>query len=674
MADPASKATDIILSELEVRTHDAFAQAWTEMKEKYEKRLGNYEKALKKTEEQLKRGEITNEEYQNWLMRQGGMNQKMAQIVDGLAEDMHRAKVIAAKIAQDKMADIYSVNANYSYFDIIQQQVASGKLFDFVGKQLKSSLLVSTGGYPFLGGSFTLYNHETAEALLKTDWEISAKAGKNALLPAPSKKKSKELKQLSKTNPDLLWNKQKLQSAMLQGVLQGEGVSGLMERFKGVAAMNERQAVRNARTMTTNVQNLGRQQAYLNAKAKDIELEIVWEAIIDNRTRDTHRKLHGETKKNTATARFSNGLRWPGDPTGDPGEVYNCRCTTLSWVKGYEHGATHSSEWLKQEGIAFHQWQAGMNSKDDVSSLGAGIAAGINEALFTKEKKDKALRFYDVNKSHAEYLPVFEEEWENMTEFEQYSCWEYTRNSNPINKSLSGFHDKWTRDKYIGPENTVWGHEDKWRRYDTDEFEKKFGTDGHVDYHKTITSLTNAIEKCELKNDAWFVRGGGKGGLTGLLAGNESLGLTYEDISGILERRDPTEMKQLKNLVEGQIFQEHAFMSTGSAKGGGFTGKDINYDIFAPKGTKAVYLEPTSYYGNTHYHEEILYKKGMDSPTSGYENETLFQRGTEYRITRFDFYDYKSTIDIEMEVVRQPGYFQYGDEDTFNGGATRHKK
>ena len=32
-----------------------------------------------------------------------------------------------------------------------------------------------------------------------------------------------------------------------------------------------------------------------------------------------------------------------------------------------------------------------------------------------------------------------------------------------MNKSLSGYHDTWDRRDYIGPDKTVWGHEDPWR-------------------------------------------------------------------------------------------------------------------------------------------------------------------------------------------------------------------
>ena len=201
-------------------------------------------------------------------------------------------------------------------------------------------------------------------------------------------------------------------------------------------------------------------------------------------------------------------------------------------------------------------------------------------------------------------------------------------------------------------------------------FRKKFGTpDGHVDYHKTITSLTNAIEKNVLQDDAWFFRGGGSGSLAGLL---ENGGLSFSDVQRVIDRGTSAEKEQLKKLIVGQPFQEHSFLSTGIARDAGFTSKSVKYEIYAPKGTKGIYAEPQSYYGGTIGSKEKIYEKGHSwSGSVGGEAEMIFQRGSTYRITDIDFTD--GGAKVKMEIVDQPDYFTYGDEDTFNSGATRHK-
>ena len=677
-SDPAAYWTDQTLWGLEQRTHAVYEQAWKEMDAKLTTRLQKYEKLLKSAEQDFIDGKLTWAEYSSFITRQTIANQGLNDMIHVLADDMHHTNLLAANMANGYASDIYAVNANYEWFNMLDQMKNSTTgNYTSITKYLKGQIGAAGLSEPYVAEGFTLYNHETAEKLLKQEWTISPEPNKNGFLPKPSAKKKKELKQLTKTNPDVLWNENHFRSAMLQGLLQGESPAALAIRLKGVCEMNERQAIRNARTMTTNVQNQGRQQAYLNAKDKGVQLIIEWYATLDGKTRHSHRMMHGQKKSNAENSKFPNGCRWPGDPKGPPGEVYNCRCTTVSWVKGYEQETPKKSSWIEQQGVEFKDWQKGMNAPPKtVQQTTAGIPIGSPAAqpkndMFSATRKANARRFTDIDDAHQTYLPEFDAQWQNLSEREQYSAWEYTRNSNPINKSLSGYHDDWDRSSYLGPDKTDWGHEDRWRHFDTAEFDRKYGVNGHKDYKRVITDLTTGIDKCQLQEDAWFVRGGGNGGLSGLLSDQNKLGLSYDEINGILKRKDPAELAQLKKLVEGQTFQEHAFMSTGSASGGGFSGA-VHYDIYAPKGTKAIYVEPTSYYGNTTGMTEKLYKKGMRSPGSGRENETLFQRGSEYRITKFDFDQY-GHYNVEMEVVNQPNYFRFGDEDTFNGGLTRHK-
>jgi uncharacterized protein with gpF-like domain len=51
----------------------------------------------------------------------------------------------------------------------------------------------------------------------------------------------------------------------------------------------------------------------------------IWVAVMDGATRDTHAMLDGQERPMKVP--FDNGLMMPGDPTGPPEEVVNCRCT-----------------------------------------------------------------------------------------------------------------------------------------------------------------------------------------------------------------------------------------------------------------------------------------------------------------------------------------------------------
>jgi hypothetical protein len=60
------------------------------------------------------------------------------------------------------------------------------------------------------------------------------------------------------------------------------------------------------------------------AQERGIEVKKGWLATLDGRTRDSHAAMDGEEVE--LDEKFSNGLRFPGDPNGAPSQVYNCRC------------------------------------------------------------------------------------------------------------------------------------------------------------------------------------------------------------------------------------------------------------------------------------------------------------------------------------------------------------
>ncbi len=286
----------------------------------------------------------------------------------------------------------------------------------------------------------------------------------------------------------------------------------------------------------------------------------------------------------------------------------------------------------------------------------------FNADSFDDVVKKAAHDFDDVEKAdhfHRKYLDSI---WDKLTDEEKYGVWEYTRNSNPMNKSLSGYHDGWSRMNFVGLDKTDWGHEDSWRSLPS-AFQK-YGKDGHATYHKAITDTTKAIEKSSLPEAVTLVRGSDKSGFAGMIEGDL---FSFSEAEKLLKKP----VNKIKEALEGQIIQNHAFTSTGIASGTGFDG-EVAYRIYAPKGTHGIYAEPQSYYGDTVGSNAKLYKKGQSYSSIGSEAEVILQRGTEFRITNVE--KDEGTLIIEMEVVAQPDYFKYGDEDTFNAGKTRHKK
>lgn len=301
----------------------------------------------------------------------------------------------------------------------------------------------------------------------------------------------------------------------------------------------------------------------------------------------------------------------------------------------------------------------GVKEKKSVFSTVKSI---FSNSLFSQEEKDKAKRFNDRYEADKYHRPLLDKIWKKLTKSEKYSVWEYTRNSNPINKSLSGYHDSWSRTSFLGLGNTRLNYENAWRSFSTATFAKNYGVNNHVHYQTVVKDLTNVIEKSKLSDNVFLVRGSDKNGFAGIIEGSL---FSFDDAKMLLN----SDLSTIKTALEGQTFQNHAYTSTGVASGTGFSG-DVLYEIYAPKGTKAIYAEPASYFGNTVGMKEKVYKTGQEYYSVGGEAEVILQRGTQFRIT--EIIDDYGTLRVKMEVVNQPDYFKSGLEHTHNNGATEY--
>jgi SPP1 gp7 family putative phage head morphogenesis protein len=138
----------------------------------------------------------------------------------------------------------------------------------------------------------------------------------------------------------------KINAETLQGILQGESMDKIAKRLRNVQEMNKTQAIRSARTIVTGAENKGRQDSYARAEADGIILQKEWLATNDGRTRHSHAVLDGAIVDQDK--KFDNGLMYPGDPSGRPEEVYNCRCTLVAKVNGFKKAQVQKAMAEKQ--------------------------------------------------------------------------------------------------------------------------------------------------------------------------------------------------------------------------------------------------------------------------------------------------------------------------------------
>ncbi len=319
MKDPAHLESEKLLEEMERKIAGVYRQAATETQGK----LGEYMAAFTRKDEQWKKkleaGEITQKQYDDWRIGQIMTGKRWQEMRDTLADDYHNANEIARSIVNGYMPDVYALNHNYATFEV------------------EKASRVDT--------SYTLYDRQTVERLIRGDPQI---------LPSPGKRVKAEIA----AKQDIAWQEGQIQSVMTQSILQGESIPRIAKRISStVSTRNDAAAVRYARTATTAAQNAGRVDGYKRAEDMGIQMQQEWIATLDDHVRDSHALLHGETVEVGGT--FSNGCRYPGDPQGPASEIWNCRCTLVAELKGFERnkedlGFTDNE---RLGGMTYEEWR-----------------------------------------------------------------------------------------------------------------------------------------------------------------------------------------------------------------------------------------------------------------------------------------------------------------------------
>lgn len=111
-----------------------------------------------------------------------------------------------------------------------------------------------------------------------------------------------------------------------RGIASGLPYSDIARNINNVSSSGLYNAKRIARTEGHRIQQTSSRDAQYAAKKKGCDVVKQWDASLDGRTRDSHARVDGEIRE--LDEKFSNGLMFPGDPSGRAAEVINCRCTS----------------------------------------------------------------------------------------------------------------------------------------------------------------------------------------------------------------------------------------------------------------------------------------------------------------------------------------------------------
>ena len=121
--------------------------------------------------------------------------------------------------------------------------------------------------------------------------------------------------------------KKKITAQVSRGISTGMSYQQVAQQLAGVTNIGFNNAVRIARTEGHRIQCQSGMDACYKAKEKGADVVKQWDAALDTRTRESHAMVDGEIRE--LEKPFSNGLMFPGDPSGGAAEVINCRCALL---------------------------------------------------------------------------------------------------------------------------------------------------------------------------------------------------------------------------------------------------------------------------------------------------------------------------------------------------------
>lgn len=325
--DRGHELTDERIKEIEDRLHEEYMQAASDVSEELRKYMKAFELKDQKWQEWVKNGKHTQQEYLAWRKQQLMGDARWNALKERLADRMFDSNMAAQEIIASYMPDIMALNHNWALYDL---EMGAG-----------------------IDTALSIYNRESVGRILIDDPD---------LMPGPGKKVMAEISEGKAKR----WERQRIQSIMINEIMTGKSIPKMADKMASELANGDLKAsVRNCRTMATNAQNGGRYGAYRRVSRNGYELTIEWAATLDMRTRHEHRMMHGQRRELDEPFEVSLGNRtvkilYPAQTKYGQSDIpqqliWNCRCSLLAWIKGYEHDTLKKSQ--RMEGMSFEEWQ-----------------------------------------------------------------------------------------------------------------------------------------------------------------------------------------------------------------------------------------------------------------------------------------------------------------------------
>lgn len=297
MADKAHIDTDIKLEQMERHLSAIYSRAGKEIEKTAKKYFEQFAELDKQKKKLLDDGKITEHEYKTWRQNKILYGKRYDNLKEQISKQLATTNETALAYINGQLPPVYAKN------------------FNETGKGIESQVK---------GYSFELTDANTVKKLATENKSLLPE--KKLDIPADKK-----------------WNTKKMNSEVLQGILQGDSMDKIAKRMRTVTDMNATSAIRNARTMVTGAENGGRLDGMKKAEEDGIHVQKEWLSSDQfGRTRDWHLPESFENHSGLIVdidEPFENDLgkiMFPGDPSADPANVYNCRCSLGYRVVGFK--------------------------------------------------------------------------------------------------------------------------------------------------------------------------------------------------------------------------------------------------------------------------------------------------------------------------------------------------
>jgi len=679
--DYGHSQTDKMLAKLEKRIGKEYDEARKSVKKKAKRMWDNYEAQYQKKKKELEQGLITKQELKAWKQAQIARHDRYVAMQNVLEQDILHANEIATGLINDWNIDVYALNANYATYAI------------------ESGLGINT--------SWTLYDHDTVERLLKDgkasfaqvkqdipkdqQWnrkQINSVITQGILAGDSIPQFAERLEEVVGMNESAAlrnartWTTSAENAGKLDAMERAEGL-GIKMGKQWVATLDKRVRDSHAKLdgeivgtdekfsngLMYPADPMGKPSEVYNCRCRIVsalggmdndisDLSKRFSRLPENMSyqdwKDEHdivgglqTKINGVQKKiadlnaSVNVGTFEGIWKNPVTITDYPDKKGSIQAKEdyysnklQDYKNQYQNGYIDHDEYVKHYDEIIdklnllHDYQAKgeayLGQLNGYQKEIADFQTKINQSVgssgnpfspdaYSQARKDAAIWSRDKKYVDSQLRAKTGEVWRNATKEERDAIYEYTESFHKFNEPLRGI--EYGTNRYLGVGNTDLNA-------------------GRAMNGKKLNDMTKIIGECSYDQDIWMQRGCGWGGMDKFLQVDLDT-LKYGSES------------DLKSALLGKTVTEYGFMSCGTAKGQGFSG-NILFNVYAPKGTQMMYVEPFSGFGGG----DGKFWDGINSQRSfGSEFETILQQGTQLRVTKVE--KTGDQIFIDLDVVNQ---------------------